>query len=212
LNKTKREDTLYAGPRGRLLIFKIKRNYVNRHYNYKFEKEMVVIGPGERFTSTEDLIISTVLGSCVAVSCFDTKKHFGGINHFMLPGDDLDSYTMGNTGKYGIHAMDLLFEDMWKLGAEKTHVEVKVFGGGAVLKLQGRGSTSVPDNNINFTFRVLKEKYNIPVAASDVGGDYGRKIFFFPATGRVMVKQLNQGTITPVIQEELQIIRELRRD
>lgn len=185
---------------------------MNRHYNYKFEKDMVVIGPGERFTTKDDIMISTVLGSCVAVTCFDTKLHVGGINHFMLPGDDLDSYSMGITGRYGIHAMELLFEDMRNLGCVMENIEIKVFGGGAVLKLNGEGSNSVPKNNINFTFRILKEKYKLPVAASDVGGEFGRKILFFPQSGKVMVKLLNRSIISPVLRQEMQIIKELRSD
>ena len=173
---------------------------------------MVTIGPGERFSTRDDIIINTVLGSCIAVSCFDTRRHFGGINHFMLPGDDLDSFTMGITGKYGIHAIDLLFEDMRNMGSDMGHLEVKVFGGGAVLKMKGEGSNTVPRNNINFTFRILEEKYKIAVTASDVGGEYGRKILFFPATGKVWVKLLNRGLISPVLRQELEIIQELRSD
>lgn len=173
---------------------------------------MVVIGPGERYTTQEDLLISTVLGSCIAVSCFDKRQHLGGINHFMLPGVGLDTYSMGVSGKYGVHAMDLLFEDMRKLGAEKKDLEVKVFGGGAVLNLRGEGSNKVPADNINFTFQILEDKYKVAVAASDVGGTYGRKVLFFPTTGKVMVKLLTSSLISPVLKEELEIIRELRSD
>lgn len=171
---------------------------------------MVVIGPGERFTTREDIIISTVLGSCVAVSCFDMHNRFGGMNHFMLPGHDLDSFSMGITGKYGIHAMELLFEDMKNLGARLENIEVKVFGGGAVLKLRGEGSNKVPADNINFTMRILETRYKRPIAASDVGGVYGRKVLFFPKTGQVKVKLLGEGGITPVLQTEKKLIQELR--
>ncbi len=172
---------------------------------------MVVIGPGERHTTKEDIVISTVLGSCVAVTCFDLKNRFGGMNHFMLPGDDLDTYSMGITGKYGIHAMELLFEDMRKLGSRFEDIEVKIFGGGAVLKLQGEGSNKVPADNIQFALRILQTKYRRPVTASDIGGIYGRKVLFLPKYGTVKVKLLGEGGVTPVIEKEQQLIKELHK-
>ncbi len=53
-------------------------------YNSKIDREVMLINPGEYYTSAED-VICTILGSCVSVVLYSNKKHIGGINHFMLP-------------------------------------------------------------------------------------------------------------------------------
>lgn len=184
---------------------------MNRHFSLKFNKDLVIIGPGERYATAEEVIISTVLGSCIAITLFEPELKIGGMNHYMLPGEDTNNFSMGITGKYGVHAMDLLLQEMQKLGCRKEKLEAKVFGGGAVLLLQGEGGNKVPKSNIEFAYRVLKTKYQIPVAAGDTGGINGRKIFFDPKTGKVTVKTLGKGGLPPVAAEEAKIIQELRK-
>jgi chemotaxis protein CheD len=181
-----------------------------RHYNLKFKKDTEVIGPGERYATAEDIIISTVLGSCVAVALIDFHAGISGLNHYMLPGNDLKSFFLGEEGKYGIHAMDLLLSDMERLGATGERMEAKIFGGGAVLRLRGKAASSVPDTNIDFAYSILEKKYGFPITASDVGGTHARKLLFFTKTGKVLVKRLTGTMVTPVaVEEENLLIKEL---
>jgi len=183
-----------------------------RYFSNQFQKEIEVIGPGEYYVTDQDIVISTVLGSCITVSLYDVRLQLGGMNHYMLPGTGQHTFSLGSTGKYGVHAMDLLYREMMNLGARQQNLEAKIFGGGSVLTSVGKSHYNVPENNINFAFKAVEQKLQIPVKASDVGGANGRKIYFFPKTGKVLVKLLGKQYVQQVAAEEEQIIRELRRD
>ncbi len=181
-----------------------------RHSVSQFAQELLTIHPGEYFATLEDSIISTVLGSCVAVGIFDPGLGAGGLNHFMLPGGYWKSELCRSpNAKYGMYAMELLINDLMKLGVDRRSLRAKVFGGGAVLNLQGGGSTRIPDSNIDFAFEYLA-KEGIPVEASDVGGRLPRKIFFFARTGRVLLKRVGRELVEEVERDDGRYLEELR--
>jgi chemotaxis protein CheD len=161
-----------------------------RHSVSSFEQELITIHPGEYFATKNDTIISTVLGSCIAVGIFDGGAGTGGLNHFMLPGESAKlDFIRSPDAKYGMYAMELLINDLMKLGARRGELKAKVFGGGTVLRLSVGNASKIPGNNIEFAFEYLR-KEGIPVLASDVGGQEPRKIFFFARTGKVLLKRI----------------------
>jgi chemotaxis protein CheD len=172
-----------------------------RHSISQFEQELITIHPGEYYATADDTIISTVLGSCIAVGLYDAKAKLGGLNHFMLPGEagKIDLVRSPNA-KYGMYAMELLINDLMKIGATRASLSAKVFGGGSVLRFADGGSSKIPGNNIDFAFEYLK-KEGIPVTASDVGGRDPRKIFFFAQTGKVLLKRIS-GTVADLAEKE----------
>jgi len=181
---------------------------MNRHYDRKFDREVTVIHPGEYFVTDEDIIISTVLGSCVAVALYDPTLKQGGLNHFMLPGEiDRQSAFFDESGRYGMYAMELLINDLLKRGARKRNLIAKVFGGGHVLNTaQGR----IPESNITFALQFL-ETENIPIASRDVGGTDARKIFFFAKTSRVLLKRFGGQKAAPVEREESAYLSKIKK-
>lgn len=125
--------------------------------------------------------IVTVLGSCVAVCLHDRKKSIIGMNHYLLPlwsGNGLKSLRYGNI------SIDRLIESMLNQGSSLQNIEAKIFGG-AMLNINEE--TSVAPRNIQVAIDMLKV-HRIPIVASDVGGDKGRKIFFSSIDGAVYVK------------------------
>jgi chemotaxis protein CheD len=172
-----------------------------RHSISQFEQELITIHPGEFFATKDDTIISTVLGSCIAVGLFDAQARAGGLNHFMLPEESgkIDLIRSPNA-KYGMYAMELLINDLMKLGAKKSSLSAKVFGGGSVLHFSGGSGSKIPANNIDFAFEYLR-KEGIPVIASDVGGLEPRKIFFFAQSGKVLLKRI-AGTVADLAERE----------
>ena len=159
-----------------------KETYFDRLFN----AQAVKILPGEYHASGDNTIITTVLGSCVSVCIFDTRSGVGGMNHFMLPGDTgIKSSRNHGSARYGVHAMELLLEHVLRLGASRSNLTAKVFGAGKVIDNMG----DVGSRNSSFAIRYLKEM-GINVHALDVGSVYPRKIYFFPATGRVLVKRI----------------------
>lgn len=147
--------------------------------------------PSAIFISKDPTWVTTVLGSCVAVCFFDTKRKFGGINHFMMPywnGFGLES------PKYGNVAIEQLFMKMLDFGAEKEDIVCKIFGGSEMLA-PNNSVFNVGKRNIELAFRVVDE-LGILVANSSTGGKQGRKIHFNTETGEVLQKYLVKGNLS----------------
>jgi chemotaxis protein CheD len=165
-------------------------------YEAHFQSDAVKILPGEYFVFNEDLLIMTTLGSCIAVCLWDRQAHVGGMNHFMLP-DNGGSGT--DSGRYGSFAMELLINELLKMGAHRMTLEAKVFGGGAVL--QGMNSINVGERNTQFVMEYLKTE-RIPVVSKDVLDVYPRKVCFFPHSGKAMVKRLAASNPEMIMAQE----------
>jgi chemotaxis protein CheD len=165
-------------------------------YDAHFQSEAVKILPGEYFVFNEDLLIMTTLGSCIAVCLWDRNARVGGMNHFMLP----DNGGSGaDNGRYGSFAMELLINEMMKMGASRMTMEAKVFGGGAVIS--GMSSINVGERNTTFVMDYLKTE-RIPVVSKDVLEIYPRKVCFLPASGKAMVKRLAATNPEAIVQQE----------
>lgn len=160
----------------------------NRYYDRNFQLDAAKILPGEYFVSGEGMLLVTVLGSCVAACIRDVDAGVGGMNHFMLP-DDGRRDTVGTSARYGTYAMEILINHLIKMGAKRNRLEAKVFGGGAVMA--SLSSSNVGERNAEFVLDYLKTE-KIPVLAKDLLDSYPRKVYYFPNTGRVLVKKLHR--------------------
>jgi chemotaxis protein CheD len=178
--------------------------YLDRHFN----RQAMKILPGEFYATTEDEVIVTVLGSCVAACLLDPIALVGGMNHFMLPvkvGDhDPDVFF---AARYGAAAMEYLINDLLHLGAQRDRLVAKAFGGGQVLRGM---STDIGGQNIDFVRRFLRNE-GIPLWTEDMGGPYPRKVYFFPHTGQVLVKRMERTHNNTVIDRELSYLEEFNR-
>jgi chemotaxis protein CheD len=153
--------------------------YVDHHFQY----DAVKVLPGEYFVSNEDLVIMTVLGSCIAACMWDGPAKVGGMNHFMLPeGEGMEGF-----GRYGSYAMELLINEMLKMGARRETMQAKIFGGAAVMA--GFTTMNVGERNTKFVKDYLAME-RIPVVSQDVMDVQPRKVCFFPVTGKALVKRL----------------------
>jgi chemotaxis protein CheD len=160
----------------------------NRYHDRNFGLDAAKILPGEYFVSENGMLLVTVLGSCVAACIRDTDTGIGGMNHFMLP-DEGRRDILGSSARYGTYAMEVLINHLLKLGARRNRLEAKVFGGGAVLT--SLLSSNVGARNAEFVLDYLKTE-NIPIVAKDLMESYPRKVYYFPQTGRVLVKKLHR--------------------
>ncbi len=160
---------------------------------------------GYYVTQESDIVFSTILGSCIAVCLRDRLTGIAGMNHFMLPGKSGAGKTAPNRdARYGVDSMKMLIGAMLKIGAEKSTLEAKIFGGG---QLYAMALSNVAGMNIDFITAYLRLK-GIPVLAGSVGGRYGRKLYFFPDTFAVYVKQINFKEIpVTALQQEKRILR-----
>lgn len=138
---------------------------------------------GEYSASREPAEISTVLGSCVAACLFDPVSGVGGMTHFLLPSHALDSTV---SARYGVHAMELLINEIMKLGGDRRRLQAKVFGGANVLGSRN-SLLDVGKQNSEFVRRFLATE-NIPIVAERLGGTNALRVHFMTGTGRAMVK------------------------
>ncbi len=160
----------------------------NLYFDRVLGMDAAKILPGEYYVTARDMVLVTVLGSCVTACIRDKLSGIGGMNHFMLPDANPDKDNpFGESARYGAFAMEILINSLLKIGAHRTLLEAKVFGGGNVLP--GLTVANVGQRNADFVLRFL-ETEQIRVAAKDLVDVYPRKVYFFPKSGRVMVKKL----------------------
>ena len=172
------------------------------YFDRTFNCEAAKISPGEYYFTDKDMVIVTVLGSCVSACIRDTVTGIGGMNHFMLPDSaaaDKDS-PVSESMRYGTYAMEVLINQLLRNGARRENLEAKIFGGGNVLK--SFTTINVGDRNAIFVRKFLKDE-RIRVTSEDLLDIYPRKVYYFPKTGRVLVKKLkNMHNDTLVKREE----------
>jgi chemotaxis protein CheD len=157
---------------------------------------------GEYHVSADGaLSITTLLGSCVAACIHDPAAQVGGMNHFLLPGDEAVSPLVA---RHGVHLMELLINGLLKKGAARQRLEAKLFGGARTM--QGLGDIGVA--NARFAQEFLKRE-GIAVTGGSLGGETGRRIQFWPASGRVMQKLVRAVEEKPLATPVLPIAGDL---
>lgn len=165
------------------------------YFDHHFQYNAVKVLPGEYFVTGENIVICTVLGSCIAACLWDRTLNIGGMNHFMLPeGDSTDI-----SGRYGSYAMEVLINEMIKLGARRETMQAKVFGGGQVMA--NFTTMNVGERNTDFVVQYLQTE-RIPIVSEDVLDIYPRKVVYFPATGKAMVKRLAHAHPEALVEQE----------
>lgn len=181
---------------------------IHRYFDDAFQTVAVKILPGEFYVTRQSEMITTVLGSCVSACVRDKEFGIGGMNHFMLPEtavsrlrmkqDDLASSSL----RYGNVAMEHLINTILKSGGKRKNLEVKLFGGAQVLQMQG----DIGERNVKFVLDYVDIEA-LSLVSHDLGGNYPRKIVFFPQTGLARMKKLPETYSETIIQRERQYSR-----
>lgn len=171
------------------------------YYDRTFDIEAAKISPGEYYYTNKDMLIVTVLGSCVSACIRDVVSGIGGMNHFMLPDaakGDKDN-PVSESMRYGTYAMEVLINQLLKNGAKRENLEAKIFGGGNVLR--SFTTMNVGDRNAAFVRKYLKDE-GMRITGEDLNDIYPRKVYFFPRTGKVLVKKLKQLNNYTIMKRE----------
>lgn len=147
-------------------------------------REQVYLHAGQLASAARPTVVTTVLGSCVAVCLYDPGARVGGVNHFLLP----HHVERERSPRFGSVAVPQLVNDVVRAGASRAALVAKVFGGASVIGALGKGRR-LGDENWALALRLLEEA-GIPVLDQDVGGTRGRKLVFFTDEGTAWVRQL----------------------
>lgn len=129
--------------------------------------------PGKFAAFKEETIVSTLLGSCVAVALYDPVLKIGGLNHYLLPEVGVNDTP---SGRYGTAAIEMLIEEMVDLGAQESRLQAKIYGGANVIAVSFSGS-AIGQRNIELAERELAQR-GIRIVEKDVGGESGRTLKF----------------------------------
>lgn len=155
-------------------------------------RNSLFLKPGEVVVSGEPTVVSTLLGSCVAVTLFSPRLRAGAICHCLLPNcrnTQPCCHDPGEAGKYVECAVRHMLEGLLSLGAMRGELEAKVFGGADMFETAQGGGQSVGQQNIEMALRMLKGEA-VRLIRQDLGGRRGRKIVFHTHTGEVFLKRL----------------------
>lgn len=151
--------------------------------------------PGYIYVPRYPTLISTVVGSCVAVCLWDRKREYGGMNHFLYP---LTRNRSEATAQYGNVATAALVRIFLEQESCAGDLEAQLFGG-AVKAWSDQEAVEVSRNNVDVARGVLR-RAGIQVVSEDVGGNKGRKIVYNNATNELLVvrvETLRQGDWYP---------------
>jgi chemotaxis protein CheD len=144
----------------------------------------VFLRPGTIFCAAAPSIVSTVLGSCVAVCLWDAHLHIAGMNHYVLP----HRVDQQRSARFGDVAIDQLLDGMTQLGCRIGDLQAKVYGGAEVLPFGADGDT-VGNQNVRLALELMQH-HGIPILTRDTGGQTGIMIRLVTETGDVLVRRL----------------------
>jgi len=182
----------------------------NVYFDDHFERDAAKILPGEYFVTGSDMVLITVLGSCVCACIRDTHSGIGGMNHFMLPDAHPDRDNPASlSARYGAYAMEILINGLLAQGAQRSLLEAKLFGGGNVLP--SMTMMNIGQRNADFALRFLSEE-KIRVVARDLIDIYPRKVYYFPKSGKVLVKKLRNIHNDTIYKREVEYVSRLGKE
>ncbi len=153
------------------------------------QSKRVNIVQGEfKVSSDRDVVLTTLLGSCVAACIRDPVTGIGGMNHFLLPGGVGSSK---DSERLGVHLMELLLNGLMRQGAQRDRLEAKLFGGARMMS----GLSDIGAKNADFAKKFLAYE-GIKIVGGDTGGNQGRRIQFWPGSGRALQSYIAQAVDT----------------
>ena len=149
----------------------------------------ITVGIGDiKVTESPHILRIVGLGSCIAVVLYDRSTRIGGLAHVMLPHIE-ESHDKSNPSRFSDIAVGMMIEEMERRGARTQEIRAKIFGGSNMFPeiIFSNGSMDIGKRNILAVKEELK-RYNIQIAASEVGDHIGRTVLFDTGDGSVLVK------------------------
>lgn len=159
----------------------------------------VFLQTGDCYFAVQPTIVTTILGSCLAVTMNAPKQGLGTICHAFLPDSSERDPRKGKDPqicRYVDTALQNMLETMDKMGVPRRDLVIKMFGGAAGIAVAGMAKTSynIGRRNVEMAKKLLRFA-RLEVQVESVGGNYGRKLMFHTQTGEVWLKKLNQHDV-----------------
>ena len=152
-------------------------------------EQRIHVGQGDHHVTADPCVmLTTILGSCVAMCLRDPEAGVGGMNHFLLPEGAGAGTDAGR--RYGAYAMEVLINDVMKAGGRRARLEAKLFGGGRMFD----GLQDVGLANADFAERFLRDE-GIPMIGGSLGGAGGRRLHYWPVSGRALQRAVRDSHV-----------------
>lgn len=138
-----------------------------------------------------DVLVTFGLGSCVALSLWDSKEKVAAMAHIMLPDSKLIRFRQDvNPAKFADTALAVMLAELGKLGLSRERLQAKLVGGANMFTFAGKaanGNLNVGQRNVVSVKEELS-KAGIPLVAEDTGGTTGRSVEFYPGNGILRIR------------------------
>lgn len=152
---------------------------------------MIKVGMADvKVCKAPDNLTTLGLGSCIGIALWDPSTKITGLAHIMLP-DSTAIRNNTNPAKFADTGIQMLLDEMLKLGANKTRLVAKIAGGAKMFELSGASAINVGERNAEASKAKLKE-LGIKLLAEDCGLNYGRTVEIYSETGDYMIKAVGK--------------------
>lgn len=136
--------------------------------------------------SGDRTLITTGIGSCVAIALHSAEQQVGALAHVLLPHAALSSQR-SRAGKFPTTAVPAMLTRMREMGVT-GEISARLVGGASMFgPLLPAGAVGLGVRNVKAARQACAD-HAIPIVAEAVGGTMGRSVYFDVATGRVQVR------------------------
>lgn len=155
--------------------------------------ELIKVGMADLKIAKAPAVLTTLgLGSCVGIALYDINSCIAGLAHIMLP-DSAQIKNNANKAKFADTALAILIQSLIQAGANRSKLHAKIAGGSQMFLMDSQSDImKIGTRNVIATKKILEE-HKIPLRAEDTGGNFGRTIEIYPATGKLLVKAIGKG-------------------
>jgi chemotaxis protein CheD len=147
-------------------------------------KRVIRVGIGEMYHASPSVLLTTTVGSCIALCIYDQRQPIGGMAHIVLPTNSSRSSGGESVYKYADTAVVSLKNALMDQGAYSRSLCAKMAGGANMFAMIKSEKLQIGDKNIEATRQKLREQ-SIKLLAEDVAGTKGRSVKFDLATRMV---------------------------
>lgn len=181
---------------------------LSRYRDVRGGRDFVRVGAGAYYVTTDEAeVLSAVLGSCISVCVRDPRTGVGGMNHFMLPSSNVQSSSPASPDlRLGVHSIEVLLNAVLGKNCKRSDLECKVFGGADLFGYK----KPVGSLNGDFALSYLARE-GVDVLASDIGGQFPRRVEYMPFSGVARVKLIEDKAATEIRKAEETYKRQLRK-
>jgi len=150
----------------------------------------VAVGMGQSLFAREPTQLTTILGSCVAITLYSPRRRAGMLSHVVLP---QSKGSMSNPAKFADTAVPHMLSTLKSQGVEPRELTAKLVGGACMF---GSGTCArIGESNVQAVVQAL-EAVGLRIAGRDVNGTRGRRICFDLATGCITVTSVGHPSQT----------------